>query len=411
MPIEKALNRQKKILIVNPGALFPIIMASQDRVVEMIKRLSKDHVVDVATIVRSQKEIDDSINYLNGIVNKFYPIMAINRSKIQRVILGVLFLIQFPILSISKRYFYWGGHIVTHRLSKIIKSNNYDIVQIEHWYQGRILSQINPIIKKVVASHDILYEKKELEYQKKFGNNIPSVYKKELKQYKTLETKFYRESDIVISISNLDAKKIRQITPDAKHITIPIGKDLDIKIDTEEKSFYNTILFYGSLSGEQNIIAFTRLYKNIYPIIKESIPDVRLLVVGADPPVFIKNLHNNKNIIVTGYVERPYEFFRESDLMIIPLETGGGFRGRITEVLAAGIPVIGTHNALDCVEIEDGVHGFITDNDSDMAIKAISIMQNISHLSLMRKACTDFVKLNYSIEATYGKLSKFYQVL
>ncbi len=38
----------KKILIVNPISLFPKVMASQDRTYNMIKRLSKDHIVDVA---------------------------------------------------------------------------------------------------------------------------------------------------------------------------------------------------------------------------------------------------------------------------------------------------------------------------------------------------------------------------
>ena len=53
--------------------------------------------------------------------------------------------------------------------------------------------------------------------------------------------------------------------------------------------------------------------------------------------------------------------------MILPMSIAGGFRTRVVEVMAMGVPVIGTHNALDCLEMENGIHGFITDNDSEMA--------------------------------------------
>jgi len=61
----------KKILIVNPISLFPKVMASQDRVYNMIKRLSKYHIVDVATHVKSNYQLLKSQNELKNICNKF----------------------------------------------------------------------------------------------------------------------------------------------------------------------------------------------------------------------------------------------------------------------------------------------------------------------------------------------------
>ncbi|MEJ0106420.1 MAG: hypothetical protein WDO19_29465 [Bacteroidota bacterium] len=42
-------------------------------------------------------------------------------------------------------------------------------------------------------------------------------------------------------------------------------------------------MFYGNLGDDQNILAFNRLWDNIFPLIKKEKPDTQLLVVGNNP--------------------------------------------------------------------------------------------------------------------------------
>ena len=69
---------KKKILIINSISLFPKVMASQDRVLNIVRRLSQDHIVDLTTPIRSQNELTESKDKLEKICNRFYPIPAIN---------------------------------------------------------------------------------------------------------------------------------------------------------------------------------------------------------------------------------------------------------------------------------------------------------------------------------------------
>ena len=66
---------------------------------------------------------------------------------------------------------------------------------------------------------------------------------------------------------------------------------------------------------------------------------------------------------------------------------------------------------LDYTEMTNGIHGFITDSDKEMAKCAIDLLNNHNLRNKMSEECIKFVSEEYTIEATYGKLSKFYSEL
>jgi glycosyltransferase involved in cell wall biosynthesis len=263
-------------------------------------------------------------------------------------------------------------------------------------------------ILKILDTHDILYKKKYLTLKARYGKKIPFFKKRELKNFKKLENMFIRIADVIITNSRLDLEKIKEISPKATSNLISNGQDITYFSQYKANPEKGTILFYGSMGGDQNIKAFFRFWNRILPGIKTKFPDVKVLVVGANPPDSIKKLNNKTEIIVTGFVEDVREFLSKSYLMIIPMEIAAGFRGRVVEVMSMGIPVIGTHNALDCIEMTHGKHGFVSDSDQEMARYAIELLQAPKLRERMSKDCTRFVSEKYSIEASYGKLSLYY---
>jgi glycosyltransferase involved in cell wall biosynthesis len=399
---------KKRIVIVNPVALFPKVMASQDRVITMARALGKYHIVDIITLVRSAKDAELNARELENVCHAYYPVFAKNTTFLKRKIHGLLYFLSYFIYGYSKRYYYWGGKATTKRIAKVICEHQYDIVQIEHWYQGRIFNYLECKAIKVLASHDLLFEKKYLDYAHKFGGKIPLLCRRELKKYEALEKCFIRKADVVMSISNQDRVKLEKISPANRHIAIPMGQDIDYYLDYPTQPDQKTILFYGSLSSEQNIMACERVYQSIFPKIKEKISDVKLLIVGAQPPERIKKMHDGENVEVTGFVDDIRKPLSRGWLAIIPLELAGGFRGRVIDLMAMGIPVIGTHNALDCVEMENGVHGCISDQDDEMAEMAITLFQIPAKRNQISKECQKFVTEKYSLDATYGKLARYY---
>ncbi|MCP5101843.1 MAG: glycosyltransferase [bacterium] len=404
---------RKKILVINPATLFPVTMMSQVRTLNLIKRFCKDHQVDVATFYRNERHLALSREGFAEIGCGYHPIEPLNPSRhyFRRKYYGIKSLAAYYLEGKGRFNFYLINKKITRQLIELVNRNLYDIVQVEYCYLAHIFHLLPPGIFKVLDTHEMMEEKKEAYLNTTDPRKISSFKKREYDNDIKLQYRHIGDSDLVITISRKGSEIMEKISPASNCLLIPIGQDIAHFSEYKTAPGQNTLLFFGGMGSEQNIRAFFRLWDGILPLIKKKIPGIKLLVVGSHPPEKIKRLHNGKDVIVTGYVEDPREYLAKANVKIIPLDIGHGFRGRIVEVMAMGIPVIGTHNALDCIEMTHGGHGFITDSNGEMADHAVRLLQNPEQRDKMSKECVQFAAEKYSNEATAGKLSTYYKNL
>ncbi|NUN24949.1 MAG: glycosyltransferase [Candidatus Jettenia caeni] len=90
------------------------------------------------------------------------------------------------------------------------------------------------------------------------------------------------------------------------------------------------------------------------------------------------------------------------------MKIGGGFRTRLIEVMASGVPVIGTYIGVDSLAFENDVHGYISDDYNILTHKAIELLRNDEKRQHMGIECKKFVESHYTTEKVYGKLSQYY---
>jgi len=232
--------------------------------------------------------------------------------------------------------------------------------------------------------------------------------KKQVKKKLKLQKKVFGSCDIVIPNSITQIKLLKENYPSLEYFYCPNGQDFSL-FNLKKDIIYdrNTVLFYGSMGGEQNIGAFKLFYKNVWPLILKENKLAKLLIVGNKPPNWIKILGKKENITVTGFVEDPISIILRACCMVLPMDIGVGFRGRIVEAMIAGVPIVGNHNALDCIRMENKIHGYITDDYSLMAEYALKMMRDDSLRNEISGNAYQFVQDNYSIEATFKKLSTF----
>jgi glycosyltransferase involved in cell wall biosynthesis len=400
----------KNILIVCPGQIFPIEMGSQIRMFGLIQQLSQDHCVDVITKVPSRKYLDgEYFQKIKEICNEYRPILAPNKENFFKKAYYKIKRYINERENIPDILFYYLIRKFQQQLIKFAHAKKYDIIISEYWYLCFFYDKLTYRPYLVLDSIDVNFEKfrLELKAQNRWEKSI-----KIFERYKEFELEFTRLNDLIISVSEYDLQFFKKMFPQKEHLKISIGQDISSYLTFKsEGNSKNTLLFYGSMSSVQNVKAFFRLYNRILPKIKLRIPDTKLIVVGANPPEYIRKLHNGKDIIVTGYVQDIREWITQSCLLVLPLEIAGGFRTRVVEVMAMGVPVIGTHNALDCLEIENEVQGIITDDDDEIINSVIKLLTNSSLRNKMAQECRKFVSEKYSMEATYGKLSTFFHNL
>ena len=399
--------REKNILVVCPGPIYPIKMGSQIRMYNLVKGLSKDHNVDVIAKVSHKIHLSGAFTgNIRNICREYYPILAPNKGSVFKRVYYRIKCDFFKPRFMPDILFYYSIPKLQKKILQIAHSKKYDIILCEYWHSCFFYDKLSYRPYLVLDTINVNFEKYEL---KLITGKNREKNRKKVEKFKEFELKYTGLNDLIISVSENDYQFFKKTFPEKDHLKIPIGQDLPGYLSyNSNRAPGKTILFYGSMSSNQNIKAFFRLYNHILPKIKSKIPKIELIVLGANPPGKIKKLHNGKDVFVTGFVKDIKEWIAKASVMILPMEIAGGFRSRVVEVMAMGVPVIGSQNALDSLEMEDGVHGFITNSNEEMANCTVKLLNDLKSRNQMGEECKKFVTGKYSIEATYGKLSKYY---
>jgi glycosyltransferase involved in cell wall biosynthesis len=111
------------------------------------------------------------------------------------------------------------------------------------------------------------------------------------------------------------------------------------KIDPLEK----ILLFFGPQSYSPNLKAVERIILEINPLLQaEQLPSYRFLICGGGLPAHFERLtpYRDQGIQYLGFVEDIETYVKAADVMINPIDTGGGVKTKVIESIAVGTPVV-----------------------------------------------------------------------
>lgn len=195
--------------------------------------------------------------------------------------------------------------------------------------------------------------------------------KKRYKKYFTIETKLAKKVDFVIAISDKEKAFMSDYLPDNKIVTISNVHYPKVK-QNEIPTFINreNLLFIGS-SHTPNIDAVHYLYNEIMPLVWETLPNIKVQIIGSVNKEV--NSITHKNIEFLGFVENVEPYFLNSKLMIAPLRYGAGVKGKVGQAFEYYLPVVTTSIGAEGMFLENELNAIIADNAVDFANKIIEV--------------------------------------
>jgi polysaccharide biosynthesis protein PslH len=192
------------------------------------------------------------------------------------------------------------------------------------------------------------------------------------------ERKECRRYDRIVAVSADDRVTMEREYGLANVEEIPTGVDTDFfrpggKIGPEP----NHLVFTGSMDWLPNEDSIRYFTAQILPLIRKSIPDIKLTVVGRSPfPGLIELGKRDPAIIVTGRVDDVRPYIERAAAYVIPLRIGGGTRLKVYEAMAMEKPLISTSIGAEGLPLSDGEDLLLADTPEDFAAAVVRVLRD-----------------------------------
>ena len=215
---------------------------------------------------------------------------------------------------------------------------------------------------------------------------------------KSIEFNLFKNVDVILTPSDQEQKIIKEAFPQKRIVTIPViyyeANSIVEQILTDFDGRHG-LIFLGGFNHLPNVDAVKWFISDIFPVIQGKLPEIKLYIVGSNPPPEITAL-NSHDIIVMGYVKDLEQIFKTKRVFVSPLRYGAGVKGKIITSMSYGVPVVTTRVGDEGINLRDGVEAFIADDPIEFANGTVELYTNPKTWIQLSKNSISFVKNNFS---------------
>lgn len=223
------------------------------------------------------------------------------------------------------------------------------------------------------------------------------------------ESWMFTPYDRTVVIAQPDKDTLLEIQPSLPIEVIPNGIDLDTFQLSEGERDPATLLFVGNYEYAPNLDAVHVLVNEVFPRVREAFPQVKLRLVGNQPPDWMRALSSDA-IEVTGRVPDVQPYLAQGTVFVCPLRIGAGLKNKVLEALAMGIPVVGTPLSVDGISVEHGESAWINGVDG-IADGVIHLLQNPQLRNTLSANGRTLIEAQFSWTQTANRYEDLYQAI
>lgn len=390
------------ILMLTPYLPYPLLSGGQIRTYNLLKQLSRKHDVTLFALIKDWSETEHSAE-----LEKYCASVRVFKRSNKPFTLSNILQTGFS----SYPFLVIRNHVpeVISAVQAELQQKKYDLIHAETFYMMPHIPATS--IPTILVEQTIEYVGYE-SYASKAPRLIKPLLDLDIAKIRRWETHYWRACDTLIVMSEEDKQYIsKQIGSTTKIEVVANGVDTQwFQEKKRTKPKQPTVLCVGTFKWLPNVEAVWFLVKQIWPAIKEKIPNARLWIVGNAPtPDVLALQEHDSSITVTGNIPDIRDAFTNSDLLIAPVLSGKGTRYKVLEALASGTPVVATTTAVEGLEVKNGTHVLAADSAEEISALAISLLNNPTKRQALAEHGKQFVKKHYDWSLISHRLDTIYR--
>jgi polysaccharide biosynthesis protein PslH len=224
------------------------------------------------------------------------------------------------------------------RVRALLSNQTFDIVHCEGYYMSPLVPREAPPL--VLIEQNIEY-RLELQRARLTGHLKHRI---EAVRILACQREAWNRAAACGFLTREDRKCAERVEPGMiAHLT-PNGRPARIEMiaDGVARRGGSTILLPGNFGYAPTEDAAFHFLRVIAPLIRDAVPNVKIVLAGALPSTRLKRLARSGNVTITGWVEDLTPSFRDADLVVCPLRVGGGIKMKMLDAISHGKAIVTT---------------------------------------------------------------------
>jgi sugar transferase (PEP-CTERM/EpsH1 system associated) len=323
----------------------------------MIKHLAANHEVTVASLVRSRGEALAGAG-IAPFCTRYE--MAEVRNPIQ----VVRMLLRVPTPTPSSMGFFYS-QALARRVRERLARERFDLIFVHCSSVAQYVADVSGIPK--ILDFGDMDSQKWLEYARYKAFPLSAGYWLEGRKLAREERRLAGRFDLCTATTRAEWETLEGYRTGVATDWFPNGVDSAYFAPTAEPYDADTLCFVGRMDYYPNQECMFDFCARTLPLVRARRPNVKLLIVGADPSAAVRKLGELPGVTVPGSVPDVRPYLQRSALMVAPLNIARGTQNKILEAMASGVPVVASGVAAGGVDAVAGEHFAVASTPEEYA--------------------------------------------
>jgi hypothetical protein len=139
----------------------------------------------------------------------------------------------------------------------------------------------------------------------------------------------------------------------------------------------NDFVFIGNFLHEPNWDCVKYLSETIWPLLRNKLPDAKMLIYGAYPSQKVLELHKPKqNFYIKGRANDAFEVVNNAKVVLAPIRFGAGIKGKLLEAMRCGTPSVTSSIGAESMAGTFDWNGFVKDNPNEFVDAVVQLYED-----------------------------------
>jgi len=335
-----------RILYVCHRFPFPPKRGGKIRPFNTIRHIACSHEVVVCSLARSAHEAEEG----RGIAShcaEFHMAVVDDRVQMLRMIATLP-----TSLTASAQFFH--SPQLARTIRRLLAERRFDLIFVHCSSVAHYVQHVTDVPK--ILDFGDMDSQKWLEYSAYKPWPLSWGYWWEGQRLLAEEKRLARRFDFCTATTRAEWETLKSYGIDTPSDWFPNGVNASMFAPSTEPYDSNTVCFVGRMDYYPNQQGMAEFCADVLPLLRDQRPNIKLLIVGADPSPAVRKLGELPGVTVTGSVPQVQPYVLRSALTVVPLRIARGTQNKMLESMAMGVPVVSSRIAAGGVDAIPGEH-------------------------------------------------------